>query len=41
MLSWTETLKIIRVEKFNTAAQSAPSANDSVDAAFNDLHGNG
>ena len=30
-----------QVEKFNTAAQSTPSANDSVDAAFNDLLGNG
>ena len=30
-----------QVEKFNTAAPSTPSANDSVDAAFNDLLGNG
>ena len=30
-----------QVEKFNTAAPTSPSNNDSVDAAFNDLLGNG
>lgn len=30
-----------QVEKFNTAAPASPSSNDSVDAAFNDLLGNG